>query len=445
MTSVDTHTAARVVPRGRSVTCDRTIDATLLHSGWYLINYGVLLLLIVAGLLGYGCQQSSVEESGEQSSSERRTSSGMEEETPDRGQAPLTVEQEVSVPAEALSGQAFQTVGIERRPLRDEVTATATIKPNEYRLVHLSPRIEGRVIEVKAELGQQVKAGQVLAFLDSIELGQKKSDFLQAKTTHEVDQRNYVREEGLYKEQITSEKEFLDAKGRYEKSLAAYRAAHEALRLIGLSEGDIKRIDWSTKGQPLSYFPLVSSLNGTVIERTITLGELISPKDKAFTIADLSTVWIILDVYEQNLAAVREGAEVEISVDAFPGETFKGTIVYLSDVLNPATRTIDARVEIPNPRRRLRPGLFARAAVILPGQGSEVLVAPLDALQQVNDQTVAFVEKQPGTYEVRQVTVRRRSPPYAEIQSGLREGETVVTTGAFYLKSIILKEQIGGE
>ena len=136
---------------------------------------------------------------------------------------------------------------------------------------------------------------------------------------------------------------------------------------------------------------------------------------------------------------------MEISVDAFPGETFKGTIVYLSDVLNPATRTIDARVEIPNPRRRLRPGLFARAAVILPGQGSEVLVAPLDALQQVNDQTVAFVEKQPGTYEVRQVTVRRRSPPYAEIQSGLREGETVVTTGAFYLKSIILKEQIGGE
>lgn len=350
----------------------------------------------------------------------------------------------LTVPPEALTGQAFQTTIIERRPFRDEITATATIKPNEYRLVHLSPRIEGRVIEVKAVLGQQVKTGQVLALLDSIELGQKKSDFLQAKTNHEVDKRNYVREEGLYKEQITSEKEFLDAKGRYEKSLAAYRAAHEALRLIGLSEEDIKRIDWSTKSQPLSFFPLASSLNGTVIERTITLGELISPKDKAFTIADLSTVWIILDVYEQNLAALQKGAEVDITVDAFPGEAFKGTIVYLSDVLNPATRTIDARVEIPNSQRRLRPGMFARAAVILPGRSSDVLVAPLDALQQVNDQTVAFVERKPGTYELREVTVGRRSPPYAEIQSGLREGESVMTTGSFYLKSIVLKEQIGG-
>ena len=351
---------------------------------------------------------------------------------------------QLTVPPEALEGQAFQTTVIERRPFRDEITAAATIKPNEYRLVHLSPRIEGRVIEVKAVLGQHVKSGQVLALLDSIELGQKKSDFLQAKTNHEVDKRNYVREEGLYKEQITSEKEFLDAKGRHEKSLAAFRAAHEALRLIGLSEEDIKRIDWSTKGQPLSYFPLVSSLNGTVIERTITLGELISPKDKAFTIVDLSTVWIILDVYEQNLAAVRVGANVEITVDALPGETFKGTIVYLSNMLDLATRTIDARVEIPNPDGRFRPGMFARAAVILSERGNDALVAPLDALQQMNDQTVAFVERKPGTYELREVAVGRRSPPYAEIQSGLREGESVVTTGSFYLKSIVLKEQIGG-
>lgn len=397
-------------------------------------NAGILLSSLFVSL-ALGCNDSRVEQPARKATAEQeRIQPGHE-----AGES-----HQLTVPPEAQEGQTFQTAPVERRPFRDEIAATAMIKPNEYRLAHLSPRIEGRVIDVKAVLGQHVKAGQVLAFMDSIELGQKKSDFLQAKTNHEVDKRNYVREEGLYKEQITSEKEFLDAKGRYEKSLAAFRAAHEALRLIGLSEEDIKRIDWSTKGQPLSYFPLVSSLNGTVIERTITLGELITPKDKAFTIADLSTVWIILDVYEQNLAAVRKGAEVEITVDAFPGETFKGTIVYLSEVLNPTTRTIDARVEIPNPQRRLRPGMFARAAVILPAHGSDALVAPLAALQQVNNQTVAFVEKKPGTYEVRQVTVKRRSPLYGEIQSGLHEGETVVTTGSFYLKSILLKEQIGG-
>ncbi|HJU04252.1 MAG TPA: efflux RND transporter periplasmic adaptor subunit [Nitrospiraceae bacterium] len=385
--------------------------------------------------LTVGCNEARVEQPAAKATAEQEKG-----QAGDESGAP----HQLTVPPEALTGQAFQTSVIERRPFRDEITATATIKPNEYRLAHLSPRIEGRVIDVKAVLGQHVKAGQVLALMDSIELGQKKSDFLQAKTNHQVDKRNYVREEGLYKEQITSEKEFLDAKGRHEKSLAAFRAAHEALRLIGLSEKDIKRIDWSTKGQPLSYFPLVSSLNGTVIERTITLGELITPKDKAFTVADLSTVWIILDVYEQNVLAVRKGAEVEITVDAFPGEIFKGTIVYLSEVLNPETRTIDARVEIPNPQRRLRPGMFARAAVILPGRGPAALVAPLAALQQVNDKTVVFVEKKPGTYEVRQVTVERRSPLYGEIREGLHDGEAVVTTGSFYLKSILLKEQIGG-
>ena len=398
------------------------------------MNAGILLGSLLVSL-ALGCNDSRVEQPTRKATAEQeRIQPSHETGEP----------HQIAVPPEAQEGQAFQTARIERRPFRDEIAATATIKPNEYRLAHLSPRIEGRVIDVKAVLGQHVKSGHVLALMDSIELGQKKSDFLQAKTNHEVDKRNYVREEGLYKEQITSEKEFLDAKGRYEKSLASFRAAHEALRLIGLSEEDIKRIDWSTKGQPLSYFPLVSSLNGTVIERTITLGELISPKDTAFTIVDLATVWIILDVYEQNLAAVRVGADVEISVDALPGETFKGTIVYLSDVLNPETRTIDARVEIPNPDGRLRPGMFARAAVILPGRGNDALVAPLDALQQVTDKTVAFVEKKPGTYEVRQVNVGRRSPPYGEIRGGLREGETVVTTGAFYLKSILLKEQIGG-
>jgi membrane fusion protein, heavy metal efflux system len=394
-----------------------------------------------------GCSDSKVEPPPLKATAEQEQGKAAQEKGETSSQDETGGPHQLTLPTQALEGQVFQTAIVERRLFRDEISATATIKPNEYRLVHLSPRIEGRVIEVKAELGQQVKSGQVLALLDSIELGQKKSDFLQAKTNYDVDERNYVREEGLYKQQITSEKEFLDAKGRYEKSLTAYRAAHEALRLIGLSDEDIKTIDWNKKGQPLSYFPLVSSLNGTVIERTITLGELISPKDKAFTIADLSMVWIILDVYEQNLAAVHVGTNVEMTVDAFPRETFKGTIVYLSDLLNPATRTIDARVEIPNPDRRLRPGMFARATLLLPNpqEDQQVLIVPQDAIQQVGEKPVVFVQDRPGTYTVRSILVGRRSGADAEVRSGLTEGQRVVTQGSFYLKSILLKEQIAGE
>lgn len=408
--------------------------------------YFIALCLLILSLAS--CKERPVESQSSTPGRQESTQPGTQ--TPEMGTPSRRVEEseqqhQLTVPPQALEGQTFQTAVVERRAFRDEIQATASIKPNEYRLIHLSPRIEGRIIKVMAELGDRVKPDQPLALLDSIELGKKKSDYLQAKTNQDVDERNYLREEGLFKQRITSEKEYLDAKGKYEKSLAAYRAAYEALRLIGLSEEQIKHITWSGKREPLSYFPLVSPQAGTVIERTITPGELITPKDKAFTIADLSTVWILLDIYEQHLAAVKVGSEVEITVDAYPKERFRGKIVYLSYLLNPDTRTVDARVEIANLDRRLRPGMFARAALILPStQDQKVLVVPQDAIQQVDEKPVAFVQERPGTYTVRPVLIGRRSGNDAEVRSGLTEGERVVTQGSFYLKSILLKEQIAG-
>lgn len=341
----------------------------------------------------------------------------------------------------------FRTAVIERRAIRDEIQATANIKPNEYRLTHVSPRIEGRVMEVLVQLGDLVKAGQSLALFDSIELGQKKSAYLQAKTDRDVDERNNVRVKGLFEERISSEKEFLEAKGRYEKSLAAYQAAYEALRLIGLSNEDITRITWSEKGKGLSQFALVAPQAGTVIERPITRGELVSPKDNAFTVVDLSTVWFLVDIYEQHLPAVKVGGEVEITVDAYPSETFRGKIVYVGYVLNPETRTVDARVEIANPDRRLRPGMFARATLTLPSTHEEqkVMVVPQDAIQEVDGMPVIFVEERPGSYLVRSVEVGKRSGAAIEVRAGVTEGQRVVTQGSFYLKSILLKEQIAGD
>ena len=405
----------------------------------------ILLCSVVLPFLG-SCQENKVEQPPPKAAARENQASPhqLAEGRADPGE---TLEQDVlTVSPEALKGTMFRTAPVERRLLRNFVTATATIKPNEYRLIHLSPRIEGRIIKVMAELGDRVKPDQPLALLDSIELGKKKADYLQAKTNRDVDERNYIREEGLFKQRITSEKEYLDAKGKYEKSVAAYRAGYEALRLIGLSDEHIKHIGWSDKREALSYFPLVSPQAGTVIERTITPGELITPKDKAFTIADLSTVWILLDIYEQHLAAVKVGSEVEITVDAYPEERFRGQIVYLSYLLNPDTRTVDARVEIANPDRRLRPGMFARATLLVRStqEDQKVLVVPQDAIQQVDEKSVAFVEERPGTYRVRPVVIGRRSGDDAEVHSGLTEGERVVTQGSFYLKSILLKERIAG-
>ena len=354
-------------------------------------------------------------------------------------------EDRIELSLEAVETAAIKTAPVTSELLQQDVQATAVIKPNEYRLAHVSPRIAGKAIEVLAGLGDDVAEGKPLAQLDSLELGEKKAAFLQSRTNLEVARRNFQREDRLFREQISSEKEYLDAKGEFERSEAAYRAAREALRLVGLSDSQIDQTTWDGRGHSLSHFPLLAPFAGTVIERHITIGELITPENIPFTVADLSTVWVLLAIYEKDLARVGTGAEARVVVDAYPGEAFSGQLTYLSRVVDPATRSAEARVEIANRDGRLRPGMFATATVSIPASaGESVLVAPRDAIQQVRGKPVAFVEEKPGTYVMRELVLGRDSGPYVEIRSGLAAGEPVVTEGAFYLKSTVLKEEMVG-
>jgi cobalt-zinc-cadmium efflux system membrane fusion protein len=351
----------------------------------------------------------------------------------------------VELSEDAVRTANIQTVLVTRASLGGRIDATAVITPNEYRMAHVSPRIPGRAIQVQAELGDRVETNEALAELDSIELGEKKSQFLEARASLEVARRNHSREKRLYKQHISSEKEFLEAKGDFERTQAAYRAAREALRLVGLSEEDIEKATWGGKDRPLSHFPLLAPFSGTVIERHITIGELIEPDQKPFTIADLSSVWVVIDVYEKDLTHVREGTRVALTVDAFPERRFPGTITYVSHLLAPATRTAQARVVIDNGDGLLRPGMFARATIETPAQGGEeALVLPRDAVQRVGDEPVAFVERKPGTYEVRELALGREVGDSVEVRSGVAAGERVVTIGSFYLKSTLSKGAMAG-
>ena len=409
-------------------------------------------VLIMFVLSGVACQENSTEPVPEGTSTDHKQDQEFvrhgEQDRQGGGDQPkgATLSDDITLAPEALKGQAFQTVVVERRVVREGIQATANIKPNAYKLTHVSPRIEGKAVNVTAELGDLVKPGDTLALLDSIELGSKKSAFRRARTTLLVNKANYEREKRLFKQQISSEKDYLDAKGAYQQSLVSYQAAFEALELVGLSHQDIEAIIESKGGHhPLSFFSLTAPQAGTIIARHITPGELITPSDKPFTIADLTTVWILLDIYEKDLANVQEGANVRITVDSYPGETFRGTVVYLSNLVNPDTRTIEARVEIPNPHGRLRPGMFARASIASSGSmDKKSLVVPQDAIQHITEQPVAFVEEQPGTYEKRIVTLGSVDDPYVEVLAGLKEGERVVTKGSFYLKSVLLEETLGG-
>jgi cobalt-zinc-cadmium efflux system membrane fusion protein len=346
----------------------------------------------------------------------------------------------------AVSGLGLKTVEAERRVLDAMIRATAVIRANENRLAHVSPRIPGKAVEVRAVLGDRVAAGQALAFLDSLELGEKKSALLQARANLEVARRNYQREARLFKQRISSEKDYLEAKGEFERSDAAFRAAREALRLLGLTDAAIEQITWGGKDHPLSHFPILAPFAGAVIEQHITLGELIKPEEKPYTIADLTTLWILLDVYEKDLSRIGVGTAAEVRVDAYPDERFAGHIVYVSDVLDETTRTARARVEVDNHAGRLRPGMFATAVVTLPSDAPiGAVTIPVAAVQRINGRPVAFVEESAGSFAVRQLTLGRDTDTMIEVKHGVAEGERVVTEGSFTLKSEVLKDQLAGE
>ncbi len=357
---------------------------------------------------------------------------------------PGNSEERVELPSKALEAIGLKTVPAQERALGNQIRATAIIKPNEYRMAHVSPRIPGKAIAVQAQLGDVVAAGDVLAELDSIDLGERKSAFLQARANLEVARRNYRREERLYTQHISSEKEYLEAKGEFERSDAAYRAAREALRLVGLSDNEIDAVNWSGGKSSLAHFPLLAPFAGTVIERHITIGELIEPSQTPYTIADLTNVWVLLDVYEKDLARVHIGDDVRVGVEAYPGEAFGGKVTYLSSLLDPATRTAQARVEIDNQDGRLRPGMFATAAITDTAvHGRKALVIPRDAVQRVHGKPVAFVEEKPGVYAARDLSLGVEAGSDVEVLAGITAGESVVSEGAFYLKSTLLKEEVG--
>lgn len=353
-------------------------------------------------------------------------------------------DERITLPEEALQTIPFKTVVVQRRGLEQTIQATAVIEPDETRLSHVSPRVPGRVIDVQAFLGNTVKAGQILAELDSLELGQAKAEYLKARADLEVAEASYAREQRLFKQQISSEKDYLDAKNLFLRANAQFKASREALRLLGLADKEIKGLTWGGGKHPLSHFPLLAPFSGTVVEKHIGLGEFLKPEDKPYTIADLSTLWIQLDIYEKDLRHVDVGTPARLQVDAYPEEVFQGTVTYVADLLDEQTRTARARVEIPNPDRKLKPGMFATAVLSVPVPGgSEVLAAPEEAIYQIHGKPTAFVQKDRGMFVPRTLTLGRDSGAYREIVAGLWEGERIVTEGGFYLKSTLLKEEMG--
>lgn len=335
-----------------------------------------------------------------------------------------------------LSDEEAQRAGIKVQKLElqekaEQVMVTATIQANQDRLAHVAPRIPGRVVKVNASLGDRVKPGQALALLDSIELGEARSGYLQATSEAVLAQASFERAQRLQADNIIPEKEFLRARAEHEKARASLRAAADKLRMMGVDPEKLSG----------SIFPLAAPFAGTVIEKKAVLGELAPPDQSLFTVADLSVLWIEANLFEKDLAKVRPRAQASVTVSAYPDEFFKGRLTYISSVVDKESRTVKARVEVPNPDGRLKPEMFATVAIHT-GSSTKALLLPEDAVLLVQGQATVFVAEK-GSFEPRAVEVGERGQGMVVIKSGVEAGEAVVTSGAYALKARLLKSQIG--
>ena len=339
----------------------------------------------------------------------------------------------ISLTDQEIKEARIQTEVVSEREVAESIQLTATIQANQDRLAHVAPRVPGRIVGISAKLGDRVRAGQALASLDSLELGEAHSAYLQSESQARVAQADFERAEKLYADQIVPQKDFLRSRAEHEKARANLRAAADRLRLMGVNP--------SQADQAISTFPVTAPFAGTVIEKKAVLGELATPDQSLFTVADLSTVWIEADLFEKDLGKVRVGATAGITVAAYPGEVFKGRLTYISSVMDKESRTVKGRVEVRNTDGRLKPDMFATAAVNTATR-SKVLTVPAGAVLLIEGEQVVFVRESAG-FEKRKILLGESLGERSVVKQGLEDGDAVVIEGAYALKARLLKSKIG--
>lgn len=339
----------------------------------------------------------------------------------------------LTLSAEEMAREGIEVRQVEPRTIAETIRLTGTIVPDQTKIAQVAPRVAGRVSEAKVVQGEQVMKGQTLAMLESIELGEARAAYRQAKSEYGLAMSTLERAEKLSAEQLVAKKDYLQAKADAERARAALAAAADKLRLLGVSP--------EVETQNAASYPLTAPFAGTVIERKAVQGELAQADRALFTVADLSTIWVEADVYESSLAKVRPGMAARVSVAAYPRRTFPGTLTYLSSTMNTATRTVKARITVPNPERNLRPGMFANVALESSAK-REALVLPEGAVTLIQGQPSVFVAGAKA-FAVRAVETADAGDGTLRITAGLSAGERVAVSGVYALKSRLLKSQLG--
>jgi cobalt-zinc-cadmium efflux system membrane fusion protein len=309
---------------------------------------------------------------------------------------------------------------------------------NQETLAHVTPRVPGTAREVRKQIGDLVRKGEVLALLDSRELAEAQLEFLATKERLSLAEATFQRAELLQQENVSAEKDFLAAKQALAEAKIDHRSAGQKLQALG----------GGAAGGGGGY-ALVAPLAGTIIEKHVSVGEVLTEETRAFTIADLSTIWVNVTVYAKDLPRVAIGQTAEVTAEGI-SEPARGRIDYLGQVVGEQTRSATARLVLTNPGTSWRPGLFATAEVAIERVSAPVVVND-GAIQSLEGEPAVFIQER-DAFEVRRVKLGRKGSGASkadghivEVLDGIKPGERYVSKNSFILKAELGKAEAGHE
>jgi len=354
---------------------------------------------------------------------------------------------EMSVSAQKHIGMVVAPAEVSQ--LNEYLRTTGTVQPIDSRVGVVAPLARGRIVEVRAKVGDRVQAGQTLAVFDNVEAGELlaqeragQADLERLKAQLIPAARQMERSRRLADIGAGSEKEFESSRAEKEGIDASIRSQQALIE--GLRQ-HLHRFGITEENPRSNYLTsLQAPFGGVVTKAQVSPGDTVETGKEVFTVADLQRIWVQAEVYEKDLGRLSVGQSAYITVDTYPNHPFEGKVAYISDVLDPQTRTARVRCEVANPQMQLKTDMFAN--VELPTKlTKQALAVPAAALQQVEGKNVVFVRRSEDTFEKREVEKGVTVKDQVEIVSGLKPGEPIVTQGAFHLKSILAGGELGEE
>lgn len=339
---------------------------------------------------------------------------------------------EVTLSAELAKRARLKTEKVEKRSLSPTLKLVGSVNFDADNVADVGGRIEGRITRMLVSIGDKVQKGDALVEIESNALGEAMADLLSARANLIAADNHAQRETDLGERQLSSAPVVERAKAAAKALRAESRGAEQRLLAMGLTQADLAALD---NGAAPRRITLRAPIAGEVIERYAVLGQVVNPTHPILRIADLSSLWVELDVFERDLANVAEGNKVEIVSETHPGMVFGGAVSYVDATIDVSTRAARVRIEVLNPERLLRPGQFVHARLMTAGEARDAMNIPRRAVTRVDGETTVFLVIGQDRYVARSVETGPATGEYIEIVRGLLEGDELVTEGAFVLKS----------